>query len=152
MAQVWDMLTTESVKKLRAVKRAILARPNGYRQDKWHCGSAMCLAGHVAMQSGLVAVALPTSLFDETAVKRVLKIEDEATMLPLTKTGELADWEGLAWQALGLPRTFCNSTTLFKSHTIWPHQYQVAYDKAKTRKARAQVAAARIEHFIRTGE
>jgi hypothetical protein len=40
---------------------------------------------------------------------------------------------------------------LFGTHA-WPDNFKDRYDNAKTRRGKALAAAARIEHFIKTGE
>jgi hypothetical protein len=42
--------------------------------------------------------------------------------------------------------------TRYTGQAGWPSSFRNAYNKAKTPKSRAKIAAARIEHFIKFGE
>lgn len=132
-------------KLLQDVKRQILRDPNSYNQGSWHCGTAMCIAGHVCFQSGLV----------DGTQKQGSAIWPTLHGICL---GEDDKWEELAMRALGLdPDDF---TSLFDGDgEQWPEPYGARWRQAEDtlkgaalRKAVAKIAADRIDYFIRTGE
>lgn len=130
-------VSLKAAKLLLKIKRHILAHPDTYRQDEWHCGTAACIAGHAALLSGL-ADSVAIDLDGAARPVRNGRILNE-------------DWEDLGYEALG--RRASNSS-LFSGSPVfsWPEPFNTDWKQANTRKARAQVAARRIDYFIRTGE
>lgn len=117
----------EAIEKLRAVQVAILAQPELYDQltfaaEKNPCGSASCLAGW------LVWLDSP---------ERFSALAADTSM----------SWITEAKAVLGVR---CPAG-LFGTGLSWPAPFDKVYD-APTRRAAAKIAAARIEHFIATGQ
>lgn len=115
-----------NVELLLKVKEAILAQPEMYDQDEF-CESAHCIAGFA------VAIAEPQTW-------RLLKEKADGPMQVSYAARRLLDvpdrfnWQSLcghAWQ--------------------WPAPFDDQYAVAESSLSRAQVAAARIDHFIATG-
>lgn len=136
-------ITAKGIKLLRRVKRHILAHPKTYRQDKWHCGTAMCIAGHAAMMSGLVV-----------GVKKVEMLTGEKVIAPVQR-GDTTPSPSYLWRYFGakaLDAHVGHIYALFARPADWPLPYATDYGAASSYKARAEVAAQRIEYFIRTGK
>lgn len=117
---------------LKKVRAAILAEPKKFDMTMWFrrertspCGTTACIAGHA------VAIQLKFN-----SLKAGLVTEDPwfywgtkaASILKLTKE------EG---------------ERLFQLHR-WPDEMAIAYEDARTRKLKAEIAAARIDLFIKT--
>lgn len=137
-------ISDEGIKILRRAKRAILADPQSYRQDEWHCGTAMCIAGHVCFQSGRV---LTSKVDGSYFVNKV-----HVPVFTTGRVGTLRDWEDVAVAALGSSIEHTESLFDGSPSREWPEPFGSEFENARTLKARAEVAARRIEHFIKTGE
>lgn len=110
---------------LREVKAAILAQPDAFRMDTWSCGTAHCIAGWALLLRDIPLVA------------------DGWLTASEEPTGDVA-------QEL-LEITRLQRYALFSNHR-WPYSFQRRYLCAETHRERAQVAAERIDHFLKTGE
>ena len=130
-------VSDKTARLLRKVKKTILSRPNQYRQDQWHCGTAMCIGGHIVMQ------AIPD-------VQAMAEGDDYWPSIHGCRLEE--GWEELALRILGVDPF--DYTSLFAQfpEDEWPEPFCSDWDKAVSRKDRAEVAARRIDHFIATGE
>lgn len=137
-------IPTLNVRLLNRVKRQILKEPKQFQMDSYfdtaghysdtadkipNCGTAACIAGW--------ALALDKGITPEQAKGKVLNYR--------TLTGERADRilgaRGAGWK-------------LFND-CAWPESFRDEWrrlTKLKQWKRRAKVAAARIDHFIKTGE
>lgn len=138
------MLSKDAVKLLRRVKKQILLEPRqfvmGYyfhsgtlldygegacdlpRKKIPNCGTAACIAGWV--------------------------ISLDSKQKPSEANQTFRSPEETAGNALGLDLFGGGRLELFRVD-FWPAPYETAWFKAKTHRTRAQVAARRIEAFIR---
>lgn len=127
-------LSKESIKKLRAVKAAILAEPDYYDQNvvPHSCDSPCCLLGW--------------ALWIHDRHKFDQMIENQA---------DECQWDQAATECLGLESVLPDiyeQWRLFGSGVSWPVQFRSALSEAYGNNKRcAVVAAQRIEHFIKTG-
>lgn len=132
-------LSDKSIDLLRQVKRAILAQPNFYAQNRWvssvnSCGTTCCIAGWADF------VVNGKAAHNKRAKKLIV---------PTGQQWKVADeWLEIAAEALGI--TLDESERLCEGSSEWPEDLAGAYAEAATAKERAKVAAARIEHFIAT--
>lgn len=125
-----------NVKLLEKVKEAILAEPRQFVMGEYfvideglfdlgreipNCGTAACIAGW--------AVTLGRRFKNPARARRIPAVGEEAVKL-------------LRLDEDGAFRLFLVGD--------WPWQYREAWSEAKTAKARAKVAAKRIDHFIAT--
>ncbi len=125
-------LKRETIQKLRAIKKAILAEPEKYNQRTWAdpntCGTPCCIAGWA----------------DRLEVS-------EATFLEHADLGrDDFDFAGRGQKLLSL--TDDQAERLFDGYMPLP--YDKDYYLAKlmdNHKGMAKAGARRIEHFIRTG-
>lgn len=144
MAKKWKM-KPEAVRLLRRVKKHILEEPRRLDMSDWvetskvsPCGTTACIAGWTLL------LKLPPK------ERRAVLVEPDAYVKrDMLTAGERAMFLEHAENALELDR--CQSMRLFYDDN-WPKGFDRAFDKACSRKARAQVTADRIEHFIKTGE
>lgn len=129
-----------NVSLLRKVKRTILAQPEHFRMDKWTCGTAHCIAGTVCALDKSLAFVVPKKKDD---IWLVIDGNDEES--------EVLSVPAAAAQALDLDDEYEGSDAdrLFYLED-WPKAFRTDYKKASSAKARAAVAAKRIEHFIKT--
>jgi hypothetical protein len=133
-------VSNAGIKLLRRIQKHILANPKTYRQDQWHCGTAMCIAGHAAMMSGLALRASKTS--DWLGIR---------IYCPVTKDGVQRDmdaWSAIAKRALGADSRAHN---LFTHADNWPRLFANNYELAADYSDKAAVAVKRIDHWIKTG-
>jgi hypothetical protein len=143
------------VKRLREIAEWAVRRPDEYRQDDWHCGSAMCIAGRAAMAYGGVTGIIAFDLLN-TVVQQRQKLHGygqtvHADFCPIVGTDVEKRWEEIASEVLGIP-VDPYGWRLFGTPDGWPAPFDTDYEQAETRKGKARVAAARIEYFIKTGE
>lgn len=113
------------VKKLRAVKKAILSQPEFYDQRSVGdmedpCGSACCIAGWLVY------------LDNPKRYKRLV-----------INGGIICRADAIVGEDTG---------GLFGSGGYWPDPFCSSLQSAKTPKKRAEAAAGMIDHFIKTGE
>lgn len=137
---------------LRKIQRRILKEPSSFRMDVWNCGTAACIGGYACLLG--VPKIYPVSDSDEFATSRAtakqwIDFYKDTTGLLHTPRAQLREYDTEAQKILGL--------TAEEAHALfhvadWPDQYNVAYEDAGNRRAKAKVAAARIEHFIQTGD
>lgn len=125
-------LSRNSIIRLRQVKAAILAQPHFYAQNRWvssisKCGTTCCIAGWADF------------IFN-----------GKKTHEARAKEWSVADeWVEVAADALDI--SFDEAEILCSGSTEWPEGLSADYAASYTDEERAQVAAARIEHFIKTG-
>jgi hypothetical protein len=119
-------LSRETIRKMRAVIKAILAEPEFYKQSLYpqpdDCGEVCCAAGWT------VWLANPKTYKRKAANLRY-------------------DWPLAAEKVLGLGRT---ENKLFVFASSWPSVFSDMYYDAITPLQHAQAMAARWEHFIKT--
>jgi hypothetical protein len=140
-----------NVKLLRKVAKHILEEPRRFRMeffqhkaapgealstqgvyDPTHtvpsCGTVACIAGWAVPLAGM---RVGTDMYGD--------------LLPVA-CGR--DWFAAGSRALALNEEQADRLFL---HDEWPSKFYQGYEGAKSAKKRAQVAAERIEHFIKTG-
>lgn len=131
-----------NVRLLRKVKRAILAEPTKFRMDKWTCGSAHCIAGTICALDQSLTFVVPKR---KGAVWLVVDGNDEdSSVVPIERAA-----------ADNLEIEYSEHTSHTEADRLfhlpyWPKQFRDDYRAAQTLKARAGIAAKRIEHFIKT--
>lgn len=119
---------------LRAIQARILAEPDAFRMDTWSCGTAHCIAGWALTLNGL-KIANPGEVSGrQTVMGGLSPLAVAATLLELT-----------SW-ASGLPS---GSSELFFVEE-WPRTFREAFETSTSRREKARIAAARIDHFIAT--
>lgn len=130
-----------NVRLLRRIKKHILANPSRFFMG-WYVARGVPRSRHFD---------LPNSL-------RFSVLDLPSTVPECGTAACIAGWANLftghkptahrsAAKALGLP----NDNGLFSIYE-WPCKYRDKYRSAKTSRARARIAANRIEHLIKTGE
>lgn len=133
-------LSKNSIKLLRQVKRAILANPDFYYQNRWvsdisPCGTTCCIAGWADfVVNGKEA---------HTARAKELFVG------PWEQWKHAGKWMRVAAEALDI--TPEEAERLTEGSSDWPQHLREEYGAAPSNKKRAVVAAKRIEHFIATG-
>jgi hypothetical protein len=130
-----------NVRRLRRLARFVQKNAERYDQGEW-CGTKACLAGHAAFLAGIKEEKIFNSrLFSSPFIKQQGFIEDIASRwLGLTSVQASLLFDGL---------TPPDNFPLF-DRDLWPRKFADRYRKAKTDRARARVAADRIEHFIKS--
>lgn len=149
-------LTPDAVLALRRVQQTILTKPELLDMDVWigetkpRCGTVGCIAGHLAMQEGWCRqegdVVFNTVVFEK---------------LPQEVQDALADhWAADSEDAarVFLQEAGGNPKTLFYTE-MWPEPFYTEYintvklaDPTLIARRRAEITAARIDHFIATGK
>jgi len=129
-------LSQDSINKLQMLREAILASPKFYKQDRWvasisTCGTTCCLAG-----------------WADFLVNGERVHAERAKRL---KGSWLAEREWIEVTATALGITQEQADRLTDSSTYWPEPFCNQYDDGDPPKKRAAIAAARIDHFIKTG-
>lgn len=124
-----------NVRLLRRIARKALKAPEAVQMAPWGarvkkdeahpCGAVGCIAG--------------------TAVL----LDSPHMFSALVKARYHANWQDAGMKALGLLQHEAES--LFYV-SLWPAAFAIRHHTAPTPKAKARVIAARIEHFIKTGE
>ena len=154
-------------RKLRRVIKQILARPRGFNMRYWvnrdegeECGTTFCVAGRVVINDRIVTVKRLLSGDSLKGSELTRQLRQELGIF----RGDFATCGQVARAALGI--TSAQETRLFYA-TKWPEPFRSAYgvrrDEANgvyvesdiekvPASVRAYIAAARIEHFIETGE
>ena len=127
-----------NIKLLRRVADAIKKEPLAFNMDTYTrltsespCGATGCIAGMACFLSDPVLFFM-----DAIGIKQV-------------------DIKGEALRFLGLneqqgERLFYLDASQSSSEDMWPTRFCASYDRARSAKAKAKVAADRIEHFIKT--
>jgi hypothetical protein len=127
-----------NIKLLKQVKRHILAEPERFRMDDWNCGTAQCIGGWACSLAGLKwkrsGEGTHRELATEAEVSKVaaLLLDIEAEDCPESIYGDDSE----------AARLFYTSS--------WPDEFRHQYEEAEDRRARARIAAERIDHFIAT--
>lgn len=145
----WSMMPDANCRHiLTRVKENILAHPENFRMDRWNCGTAACIAGHVCL------LKFPD----------LVPLDNIAGFRPAgAQTGSIWSqryYEDEAASALGL--TMLQARALFYKDR-WPQQFANQYSELLLSngngvvapgnyEAAAQIAARRIDHFLETGE
>ncbi len=124
-----NAITGKPAKLLRQLIQCILNDPSQFNMDAWierdnksSCGTTSCIAGWVAYLVNPEKFSTPACSTDE-----LIRTAAEA----LDIYGRTADE---LWYVVH-----------------WPNEFIRKYELAKTPRQRAEVAAARIEHYIKTG-
>jgi hypothetical protein len=122
-----NAIPAKGVRLLRKVAKHILAEPECYDQNTIvlmgnPCGTVACIGGRLSI----------------------------LTNTPLTE-GDNLDFDSLV-PKIGVTHRQLWNLCQFTYSDGWPRSFRNAYNKAKTPETRAKIAAARIEHFIKTGE
>ena len=129
-------------KLFRKIRNKILRVPEAYKQDTYGerartpCGTRACIAGHALLESGYCT---PIELFNlrrvnpETGEREFIDVEEEASELL-----GIGYWDGV--MLFGL---YGND---------WAEPYRTRFAEAKTKEARARVAADYINWIIKTGK
>lgn len=123
-------LSKDSIRKLRAVKAAILAEPELYDQRNPPMGGRRLQHTLLPWRLGFVAAKSEPQSLSFTTLRDASSCEDMARAFDLT---------------------FEEFSPLYVSASGWPEPLQSQYEEAKSGKGRARVVARRIEHFITTG-
>ena len=141
-----------NVRLLRRVERAILKEPRRFVMKWWHvtgrilvdipekyrppCNTVACIAGHVQWLTD------PKQFAEDVEAGRDDNVEHDARVALGLDGGQayrlfmMKDWgDGDGRDPFG---------------NGWPQRFCDAYHSAKTPRARAKAAVARIEHFIAT--
>lgn len=130
-----------NVELLQQIKARILAEPDAFRMDTWSCGTAHCIAGW--------ACALVGDPVDATA--------HSLPMYQTTASGRYPPEVAAEALELGpyVRDDICLSDSLFMD-SEWPDEFLDAFVEVEdihtpeARRQRAEIAAARIDHFIAT--
>lgn len=116
---------------LRRVQKWIAKEPRSYdqdatldRSDESPCGTVGCIAGWTCALSGKTPQARKRFSYNRARVQLGLTTEQASRLF------------SYIWA--------------FSDGGGWPNKFNKAYLDAKTPRARARVAVARIEHFIKT--
>ena len=115
-----------NVRLLRRIKKQILAEPNTFRMDVWSCGTAHCIGGWAAVLTGWTP-----------------RIEHGGIAHSATKGSTCWDIGAITNDSLDIDTI---QRVRLTSESRWPDPFR----GGRTRKIRAELAAARIEHFIKT--
>jgi hypothetical protein len=130
-------LSKESIKRLRQVKRAILAEPEFYDQGvpPDECATTCCIAGWAMWLEDPVG-------YPERAasISNSFNCSDGTTQIGFRNEGA---------RALRIPEP--ETVNLFSYGEAWPGEFGTRFAAAASKAEKAAVAAARIEHFIKTG-
>lgn len=163
-------VTPKAARLLRRVCKAIVEHPNSFDQSVWvrgvkraaatPCGTVGCIAGHIVMQ-GVPGLRTHTR-------GRLVAVDSEYSDLRVLPRR----WHGssiaeVAADLLGQPYADVSKKLFSISFGCGPwlgwcgegenvplgvRSMSMAYKAAQTAAARAYIAAARIEHYIETGE
>lgn len=134
-----------NIELLEQIKARILAEPDAFRMDTWSCGTAHCIAGWALVLNNL-SIANP----DDHAVNQRLTDGRRPIAVAATLLGLDGGEEG-EWDETEAVRLFCTYA--------WPERFEDRYDESyddgpddlpSRRRARAEIAAERIDHFIAT--
>lgn len=109
---------------LEKITEAILVNPTDFSMDQWHCETTHCIGGWAQRCSGVEETT------DVQQMAELLGIEYKRN------SHQLVDED-------------CQAGRLFLA-SLWPKVFRDVYYATKDNSARAQVAAARISHFIAT--
>mgnify|MGYP001601442776 CR=1 FL=1 len=133
-----------NTKLLREVEKEILAEPRRLRMDSWvervygkgetmpPCGTTACIAGFAT----ILHKGMPDYV-NKDFKARAWYLLDYAPV----------NYEGYAMDALQLGSEQAERLFYVSS---WPEKFLAAWEQASTPLRRAEVAVARIEHFIKT--
>lgn len=128
-------LTKDAIKKLRAVKRQILAHPRRFNIDKviekTSCGTVACIAGWL--------------ILNETP-----EAKRHSNLYAWFTSGEKYNVPKLACEILGVApdKSEHGIESLFYING-WPEPFKAKHNSAKTLTAKSRVAAEYIEYFIK---
>lgn len=124
----------------RKIRNKILRVPEAYDQSRWGdeartpCGTKACIAGHALIEDGF------------------------CTPQELNRANGLCSWEDgyvnieeTARKLLGLSPNAA-SRVFDADGEGWAEPYETRFREAKTKEAKARVAADYINHIIRTGK
>lgn len=150
-------VSRSTARKLRDIAAAITEKPTKFEMDSWvekkeDCGTTCCIGGFACVQAGISPRALlgPDDGEEWVSPRRVpVWLAKHATL----RTGYHSDRDGYAVDELGrlaLGLSVAESSKLFYV-SEWGI-FEEPFYSAASPKAKALVAAARIEHFIETGE
>lgn len=121
------------------IKKTILHKPASFDMDKWGgeregkwgpCNTTFCIAGHAAVATGCTIKNTAGLWHGE---------------VDFYKAGRKVDAETRGRKALGL--TKAQGDALFFTYN-WPERFQVRWEKAKTLRTKARIAAAVIDAFL----
>lgn len=125
---------------LERIKRRILRFPDEFRMDKWTCGTAHCVAGTAVVLRGFKIGKHDVLLHGGET------IEEKATeLLGLTPDQALCLFYVQSW-----PDLFRNQYSAIEWSPAPRAYVEVGNTEAYYRECYAKIAAARIDHFIRT--
>lgn len=133
-----------NVERLHRVKMQILAEPDRFDMEDYAtpilfgdevCGTACCIGGFAALDAGFIRL-------------RTSPREGYATYYDVTSQAPPSNGSRDVFDA-ALNLSPSEADRLFlTSH--WPGKFFTAYAMAKTHTEQAEIAANRIDHFIRT--
>jgi hypothetical protein len=130
-----------NIQRLRKLAKYILAYPSKYDQNSF-CGTQACLAGHAAILAGIPVSEIINDSYSYSTILNEFIIKEKAQKyLQLTKE------QG---ERLFSPTFPPDELEFFFPEESWPEKFNNRYEKAKTPRTRAKIAAQRIEHFIQT--
>lgn len=136
------MLSKESIRKLKAVKAAILAQPEFYDQNSWvakitSCGTTRCIAGW----ADFLVNGRKSHEARARKLSAISRVNGEWSVCD--------DWSKVTEQALGITHDQAERITC-SSHS-WPDGLDDEYDNAQTCRERAIIAGKMIDLFISEG-
>lgn len=129
-----------NVPRLQRVAARIVEHADRFDMDDYVCGSVCCIGGWAALDAGMIR------LRDELGADyRWYELVGEAFGLD---QGQEPPYVSDVFR-LALDLTQTQAALLFHVEH-WPMMYAEQYDSARDQRERAEVAAKRIKHFIRT--
>jgi hypothetical protein len=139
-----------TARKLRVIRDQIIATPKKFNMSSWalkgECGTTCCIAGYAAVNAGVSPKAL--MLRDGELYPGDVPTSIRGKVFRQGKD-IVVDAGDVAVVALGLDPL--HHDQLFYDER-WPVEYRDAFAAAGSPEAQALIAAARIEHYIATGE
>jgi len=137
-----------NVKLLRQAAKNIVAEAEHFDMNSWVeaediCDTTCCIAGRIVCDSVWAEPENKAKSVEEV-IYMVQEVEYGHEHHP-----KFSDVRSYAQELLGISEE-CGENLWFVEN--WPEPFMSEHRRAKTRLAKAKVAAARIEHFIATGE
>lgn len=139
-----------NVKLLRRVKNRILKEPRQFIMESVYARAehVLTFSGYGHYHADLARKTIPNCGTAACIAGWTEALALKTRPSKLVGTYPYFGSEDAAGRRLGLDDWYAGHR-LFRTAS-WPEKFQRAWDAAKTHKARAKVAADRIEHFIKT--
>lgn len=147
-----------NIKLLKNIKERILAKPDLFIMEDWQeptqdeCGTACCIGGYALAEKGILYKPLTSHQAKETN-----DLNDsyfESGDYAWTNNKKAVDYNNFEPQDEAqriLELDDAQTAVLFMVDN-WPEQFRDAWNSSDLDSLRAHIAAARIDHFIETGE